>query len=247
MSVSALKRAQLAMAAHLRDPEQAPAPSGVEERRLKIYQDLIYNNIEGFISGGFPVLRSLYSEDQWQELVRSFMDGHRCKSPYFLEISQEFIGYLLDEHQRRACDPPFMAELAHYEWVELALDIAEDELPEASPEAPIESACPQLSPLAWVLSYQYPVHQIGPSNRPDSAEQATFLVVYRNREDSVEFIELNAATARLLELTRDNDSTTSMEILADLAGEMQLPLEQIQEFGLQQLGQMLQLGVLLPR
>ena len=247
MSSTALKSAQLAMAAHLRDPDQAPAPPGVEERRLKVYRDLIYNNIEGFISGGFPVLRSLYSETQWEELVRGFMDRHRCKSPYFLEISQEFIAYLLNEHQARECDPPFLAELAHYEWVELALDIAEEELPEALPEAPIETARPQLSPLAWVLSYQYPVHQIGPSNRPEPGQQATFLVVYRNREDSVEFIELNAATARLLELCRDNDSVNAVNMLAALAEEMQLPLEQIRDFGLQQLRQMLQLGVLLAR
>lgn len=247
MSSSALKSAQLAMAAHLRDPAQAPAPPGVEQRRLKVYRDLIYNNIEGFISGGFPVLHSLYTEAQWEELVCGFMDRHRCRSPYFLEISQEFIAYLLNEHPLRECDPPFMAELAHYEWVELALDIAEEELPEASPEAPIETACLQLSPLAWVLGYQYPVHQIGPSNRPDSAQQATFLVVYRDRQDKVEFIELNAATARLLELCRDNESVNSVDMLAAVAKEMQLPLEQIRDFGLQQLAKMLQLGVLLAR
>ena len=114
MTASHLRESQLAMAAHLRDPDRAPPPQGIEDRRLKIYRDLIYNNIEGFVSGGFPVLRSLYDDVQWEELVRLFMDGHRCKSPYFLEISQEFIGYLMNEHQLRDCDPEFMAELAHY-------------------------------------------------------------------------------------------------------------------------------------
>ena len=54
----ALREQQMSMARHLRDPEHVPGPEGVEARRLKIYQDLIYKNIEGFISGGFPVLRS---------------------------------------------------------------------------------------------------------------------------------------------------------------------------------------------
>ena len=246
MSALGLKQAQLEMAAHLRDPQQAPAPAGVEDRRLKIYRDLIYNNIEGFISGGFPVLRSLYDEVQWEQLVRSFMDGHRCKSPYFLEISQEFIGYLLNEHEPRDCDPRFMAELAHYEWVELALDIADEELPPFADESgDVSGMRPRLSPLAWVLSYQFPVHQIGAGFRPEASEQPTFLVVYRNREEEVGFIELNAATARLLELTRDNNTSSSLDVLAQLAEEMQLPVEQIREFGLQQITQMRQLGVLL--
>jgi len=247
MSTATLRDTQLAMAAHLRDPERAPAPVGIEERRLKIYRELIYNNIEGFISGGFPVLRSLYPQHQWDELVRMFMDAHRCKSPYFLEISQEFISYLLNEHALRDCDPPFMAELAHYEWVELALDIAEDELPATAVELDPETTRPMLSPLAWVLSYQFPVHRIGADFRPESAEQPTYLVVYRNHQDKVEFIEVNAATARLLELTRENSSASCVDILAALAKEMQLPAAQLYDFGLQQLTQMLQSGVLVAR
>ena len=245
MTATTLKQSQLEMAAYLRDPQNVPAPAGVEDRRLKVYRELIYNNIEGFISGGFPVLRSLYDDAQWEQLVRGFMDGHRCRSPYFLEISQEFIAYLLNEHRPRECDPPFMCELAHYEWVELALDIAEEDLPEPVDQADVGALYPKLSPLAWVLNYQFPVHQVGANFRPDSPEQPIFLVVYRNREDKVGFIELNAATARLLELTRDNDSVSSVELLAQLATEMHLPLEQIREFGLQQISEMLQLDVLL--
>ena len=92
-------------------------------------------SVEGFISGGFPVLRSLYEDDGWHELVRSFIGRHRCHSPYFLEISREFLEYLAQEHRLRACDPPFIAELAHYEWVELALDVSVEILPpESAPE-----------------------------------------------------------------------------------------------------------------
>lgn len=246
MTVSHLRESQLIMAAHLRDPDRAPPPQGIEDRRLKIYRDLIYNNIEGFVSGGFPVLRSLYDDEQWEELVRLFMDGHRCKSPYFLEISQEFIGYLMHEHQLRDCDPEFMAELAHYEWVELALDVAEDELPPQQTIENLETAILRLSPLAWVLSYQYPVQQIGASFQPQAPGEPTYLVVYRDRDDKVRFIALNAATARLLEMLRDNTQASARQVLQNLADEMGLPLDQIQAFGLAQMGEMLEQGVLLP-
>ena len=154
MTAPSLRDSQLAMARYLRDPEAVPAPPGIEQRRLKIYEDLVYSNIEGFISGGFPVLRSLYGDAGWHELVRSFIGRHRCHSPYFLEISREFLEYLAQEHRLRECDPPFIAELAHYEWVELALDVSVETLPpESGPEDDPLATVPVLSPLAWLLSY----------------------------------------------------------------------------------------------
>ena len=91
-----LASSQRAMARYLRDPAGEEPPRGVEQRRLDIYQNLIFNNIEGFISGGFPVLRSLYDESDWLGLVRAFIDSHRCTTPYFLEIGQEFMQFLLE-------------------------------------------------------------------------------------------------------------------------------------------------------
>lgn len=234
MSASTLRDSQLQMARYLRNPEQAPAPA-VEERRLKIYRELIFNNVEGFISGGFPVLRSLYCEDDWGGLVRSFMDVHRCQSPYFLEISQEFIHYLSEEHSMRDCDPPFITELAHYEWVELALDVAEQELPARQAHADPAQTIVSLSPLAWVLAYQYPVHMIGPGFQPAASGEPTYLVVYRDRADEVRFMELNAASARLLELHRDNTGQTADSVVVQLAGEMGAEVESIRGFALEQL------------
>jgi len=233
------------MARYLRDPQQQPAPAGVEQRRLQIYQDLVYNNIEGFISGGFPVLRSLYQDADWHQLVRTFIEEHRCHTPYFLEISQEFLQFLMQDYSARDGDPPFMAELAHYEWVEIALDVSLEELPEAVAVDDFLAAVPRLSPLAWLLSYQFPVHRIGPGFRPAAAQEPTYLVVYRDREDTVRFMELNAATARLVELIRDNSTATAGELLVVLAGELGMAEDSMLGFGGEQLGQLLAQSVVL--
>ncbi|MCB1848341.1 MAG: putative DNA-binding domain-containing protein [Halieaceae bacterium] len=244
MSGPSLRDSQLAMAGYLRDPAATPPPRGVEQRRLDIYQRLVYNNIEGFISKGFPVLRSLYGDDDWQQLVRGFIQAHRCSTPYFMEISQEFLQYLLQEYQLRDLDPPFMAELAHYEWVELALDVAEESPPPAVQVDDPLAAVPRLSPLAWLLSYRFPVHQIGPRNQPREEGEPTYLVVYRDREERVRFMELNAVTARLVELTRGNSEATGAGLLATLAAETRLESQSLQTFGSQLLARLLECGVL---
>ena len=61
------------MARYLRDPAHQPPPEDIEPRRLKIYEELVYNNIEGFLSGGFPILRSLYEDADWHGLVCAFI------------------------------------------------------------------------------------------------------------------------------------------------------------------------------
>ncbi len=220
MGGKALHESQMIMARYLRDPQNNPPPAGVEQRRLKIYEDLIYNNIEGFISSGFPVLRSLYDDIAWHGLVRDFIEVHRCHTPYFLEISQEFLKFLMEDFTLRSADPPFIAELAHYEWVELALDTAEDEIPDQVAVTDLLTSIPQLSPLAWSLVYRYPVQHIGPDCRPQHSGEPVYLVVYRNREDAVCFMEINAVTARLLELVRENSACTASDVLESLAQEL---------------------------
>lgn len=218
---------QQQFANHLRDPEMNPAPADVEPRRMKIYENLIFKNIEGFLSGGFPILRSLYEEQDWLQLVRDFIIQHESHSPYFLEISQEFLKFLQEEYRPRDGDPAFMLELAHYEWVELALDVSEEELPVSGEEVLTQDLlkqCPKVSPLAWALSYQYPVHQIGPQFRPEQPpEQPTFLLVYRDRQDKVQFMASNALTVRLLNLLEADEEMTGEQVLLELAQEMAHP------------------------
>ncbi len=245
---SELRQLQQRFTDHVRNPGEVAAPEGIEARRMKIYNDLIYNNIDGFLSGGFPILRSLYRDEDWHRLVRDFIVSYRCSSPYFLEISQEFLSYLMHDREPSPVDPPFALELAHYEWVELALDVATDTIPEEGVDRDADplQAVPVLSPLVMSLQYRFPVHTIGPGTEPDQApEQPTFLVVYRNREDRVRFMESNAATARLLELLAENTTRSGRELLEQLAQEMNAEsITSVVDFGARMLAEFLQQDIL---
>lgn len=66
------QQAQYQFAAHLRDPEANPAPADIEDRRMQIYRELFYNNIEDFLANAFPVLRKISSDEIWHARVRDF-------------------------------------------------------------------------------------------------------------------------------------------------------------------------------
>ncbi len=173
--------AQRAFAARIRQPAEQPLLAGVTAERMAVYEALFFNNIEGFISGAFPVLHRLIEADRWQRLVRSFIAEHQAHTPYFLQISQEFLAWLQQGYVAEAGDPPFMLELAHYEWVELALDVSEAELPAQG-----------WSPLAWPLAYRWPVQRIGADFQPSEPEaEPTCLLVWRDGQDKVRFMQIS--------------------------------------------------------
>jgi hypothetical protein len=226
-TASGLWATQMAFAAHIRDPGHAPAPADVEDRRMAIYRDLFFRNISGLLESAFPVLRKILGETRWKQLIRDFMVHHRATTPLFLELSQELLDYLGTTRAAHATDdPPFMLELAHYEWVELALGVSDEE-PDpsrADPNGDLLDGFPVVSPVAWNLSYRFPVHKIGPDFQPDAPGEApTHLVVYRNRAERVEFLEINAITQRLLTLLQEDHPRTGRQALAAIAAELSHP------------------------
>ena len=112
---------QRRFAAHLRDPERHAAPEGIEARRMAIYRRLFINNIEDLLGRGYPVLCRLYGPERWSRLVRDFYREHGCHTPYFPRLGEEFLDYVSRERGQRHGDFPFLAELAHYERVEVVV------------------------------------------------------------------------------------------------------------------------------
>jgi hypothetical protein len=216
---SLLHEQQHAFAAHLRDPQAHAPPPGIEDRRMAIYHELVYANLEGLLAGGFPVVRSILADADWHALVRAFLRDHRASSPLFPELPREFIRFL---QGRAPGDPPWLVELAHYEWIEVALDYAE-----AQPLAPAIAFDPlatalQASPLAWPLAYTWPVHRLAPGHVPDAAPaEPTCLLVQRDAAGRVRFHEIGAVAFHLIERIAAQPGTTGaahLDAIATAAG-----------------------------
>lgn len=234
---------------HIKDPDAHPEIEGLEDRRLQVYRELFFNNIVGFIDSGFPVLASVYPREKWLGLIRRFFIEHQCRSPYFIDISKEFVEYLSNEYQVQEQDPAFLLELAHYEWVELSLSVRKEGevLQYWDPQ---QQTLPQqvtLSPLADVLSYHYPVHQISPDYLPEAGQEPTYLVVHREPNFQVKFTLINAITAHLLTVVEQQGALAVDDLLEVMVAALpQLPKEQVQAGALQVVEQMLTACILLP-
>ena len=220
------QRQQLAFAAHIRDPANNPVPDGIPGRRMALYAEMFFNNIDDQLSTNFPVLRRITNDAQWHAMVRDFMIRHRSETPFFTEVGLEFLEYLQQEREPEHGDLPFMLELAHYEYVELAVAIsdADAQLADYDPNGDLLQGRPLVGPTVWNLTYQWPVHNIGPDHLPEKMPQEpTHLVVYRDRQDAVHFLQINAVTQRLLALARENPSRSGLDLLNTIAAELSHP------------------------
>lgn len=247
MAESTTIRLQRQFAAHLRDPTQPPPPD-VPVRRMTLYAELAIANIRGLVTPNFPVLRRLYDDDGWESLLRGFMREHRCRTPLFTQFPAEFVAYL-QQRTALALEPPYVAELAHYEWMESALRLSDvaDVRGDVDPDGDLLAGSPVLSALAWPVSYRFPVHRIAPDFRPDVAPPVpTWLLLHRDDGDDVRFIEINAVSARLLQLVGECTGQCGAELLRQIATEIgREEIEPVIAAGAAQLAEWRDLGIIL--
>lgn len=210
---------QHAFTAHIRDPKNAKRPQGASARRMDVYAELLYNNIESFLLACFPVLRKVLGKRKWNHLVRGFFALHRSHTPFFRQIPDEFLQFLQNEWQPREDYPDYLMELAHYEWIELALSVSvrDEQLPEFDAAGDLIDGRPLLNPVLANLAYRYPVHRIRP--RAKVAQSPAYLLVFRNQDMQVRFMEQSAVSARLLALLEEGGQT-GQEAVVRLAAEL---------------------------
>jgi uncharacterized protein len=199
----ALQAFQMTFGRRCRDPRGAPRPAGVPARCMAVYEELLLNNVAGFLDACFPVCRGLLSDVRWRRLIRAFFRDWRSRTPWFREIPREFLNYLATTGQPL---PAWFRDLAHYEWVELAVDTVAVAVPPHDPAGDLMAERPLVNPTLMSLAYDWPVQHIGAHYRPRKS-RPTHLLVFRHDTDEVRFAEINPVTARLLALVGEHGDT----------------------------------------
>jgi hypothetical protein len=225
---------------YLRAPKENTLPEGIPRRRSRVYEELLFNNICGFLDRCFPVARTLQDESDWRRLSRCFYRDWQCHTPYFSRIPREFVRYIENSAQGLGLADWF-AELLDYEWRELEVDIHQDKVSRVHLPTD-ENYQIQLNPTLQNLQYHWPVHKISKGNIP-AEPKPTFLLVFRSFDHRVHFMEINAMTSALLQ-TLQNMPGHPSAVIANLADLMPTAnREALQEFGAPLLLDLLQKNV----
>jgi hypothetical protein len=233
-----------AFTAHLRDPAACPPPPGVAPARLAVYRELVLANVERAMAAAFPVVRRVLPEARWRALLDDFLAHHRAHALH-PRMPAEFLRYLAG----CPADPPFLQELADYEWLEAEALLDPQELMAIAAPGdadPLEGHAvpnPTLRPRA----YRYPVHRIGPAFTPQAPPaETTYLVVLRRRDDRAAFVQLNAVSGRLLELILTRGHEPLGALLATIAAELgRDPPDGVMEAGRAMIGTFMEQQILL--
>lgn len=197
-----------------------------------VYRALVFNNVMGFLNQCFPICKSILKDD-WQLLGRYFFQCYPSHSPYFSEIPMYFVDFLSklpDKTKQSDWHPPidmtyekivnmvpdYMAELAHYEWLELFVDT----VPECTPKMVVKGK--YLNPTVQNFHYRYAVQEIDADG--NAPLQDTFLAVLR-ANDAVCFVQLNGLTHWLLEYIKQSTTAfdSQQELLTQFAQSIEYP------------------------
>lgn len=207
---------QQAFTAHIRDPKNNEKPNNVDEERMAVYREGVYNNIFESASVCFPVCQETVGADDWDATVRLFVATHHASSPIFREIPKELVTFL----ETNTDTPDYIKQLAHYEWVELAVGGMQAKAPVLSEDVDLLTKIPVLAPAHMLLAYDYPVQKISAQFKPKQKE-ATHLLAFRNAAFEVNFIELNPMVYVLLQMIKQGK--TGKQALTKLARQIEHP------------------------
>lgn len=235
----AFQHYQAAFTAHLRNPQQAARPSGVNARRMGIYREIVFNNFYASVSACFPVLLSIIGKRRFTYLVRQCFFSQRFESPVFRDISKVFVDFLASLDLSIHSLPPYATQLAHYEWIELEVShMPGDHLETVhgvNEPGALAQAIVQLQPAHRLLHYDYPVHQLS-KKQANLPAAPTYLLVFRKPDFSIRFMQLNAVTYQLLHQIQSERSTISQHLAQFAQTSLtHVPLDKVQAFGLQTL------------
>ncbi|MCY4043579.1 MAG: putative DNA-binding domain-containing protein [Cellvibrionales bacterium] len=179
---------------------------------LSIYQHLVFNNIDGLLTGNFPVIYQLLGDHVWRTLIESFIQSHQAKTPYFSQIAKEFIRFLASNTHQQL--PAFLPELADYEYAESEVFIAtENESDKNQPVQIDANSFITLKSTARLKKYNYAVQLISEDNHDlNKISEPTYFLLSRDHQQNVRFLQCNALTYSLFELLRINEGSSLAEV-----------------------------------
>ena len=233
---------QFALARHLRDPLGVPAPEGVSASAVIACTQEMAHNLNELLMPAFASTRAVLGEDLWQHTLRLFLHDAPTHAPWGTAVQEAFVKFLghnsLVQHL-----PPWLEDLAHFEWLQSAVAVADVVWPAHDPQGQLLQGVVVLNPTHVEVMYDWPVQRINLAHKPFEM-QPTYLSILRDVRDKVHVVESSRFRRHLIDLLRQGQ--TGAQALEAMAKWLDHPeVETFVQEGLPVLKQLQREGVVL--
>ncbi|MES2798967.1 MAG: putative DNA-binding domain-containing protein [Bacteroidota bacterium] len=199
---------------------------GIRKDRLPNYRRLIHTIYWEALSDAYPIAKSLLPSDQWDELVDDFISNHRNPEPQLYKMPKGLIEFVEHKEYARIFQVPYLVDLLSFEWFEIEVHSMKDQATVLfNPDGNFMDNQIVFNPYQRIVQLEYPIHQLK-TNDISLLKGTYFYNVYRQENGTVQYMEMNAFTANLLQqLIIHCTSYSVYEILATLLFEMDINMK----------------------
>src|SRR5688572_5646113 len=168
--------------------------------RMLVYRALVHNRMRNATRAFIPRVVARIGEGRLRADFDRFVDDRAALSYYLRDVPAEFVAWVGPRWQADADIPAYIPDLARHELLDN--DVRNDP---AGGEAPTGNPVALDRPLAFdgttrLMRYSFAVHRLSTAkdDRSEPEPAATSLLVYRDAEHKVRYLELSTFAAAAL-------------------------------------------------
>lgn len=192
------KEIQGELATYCQTGELRPV-AGARVDRLHHYRRLIYNIVDDALESAYPITYSNIDKTIWREMIDCFIAEHNCRHPQLFRMPGEFVDFVQERDFAGKYELPFLNDLLQFEWVEVEVHTMADQvIPESNANGNFTHEPLVFIPYVKLLHLNYPIHHLSQVDLSES-EGDYFLLVYRQENGTVQYVELNELTYVILD------------------------------------------------
>lgn len=182
------------------EPRDRAALLDVSPDRVLVYRKLVFNRICSAVREFIPRTVARMGRTVFRDDIAAFIAECGPSSPYLRDVPGEFVRWAAPRWLAERTRPAYLVDLARHELLDF--EVRND--PRGG-EAPTGAALALEAPLrfdgsARLMEYAYAVHRLSSDPTDHAAPEATpaRLLVYRDADDRVRYLELSVFAASML-------------------------------------------------
>ena len=201
----------------------------INHEGIKQYRKLVYNVIEETLESSFPITRKTLTNSDWDYLVSSFIEHHKCISYSIWKMPEEFLNYITKNNFHLKELYPFLSDLLYFEWIEIEVHTMPDEtVSQYKKYGNLFSDKLVLNPEFRLVNLNYPVHNVRTKELLINQHKGSYhVLIFRDLETgSVKFYDLSRLFSILINEIIQNSEKTLIESLAELCGILKIDVDE---------------------